>query len=168
MPDTVNLPHYNIWSELGADEQGSGSESAVDNFLSIRSYPLPSAKWQKKKFRVSAGFHQFPSFPKPRNPETNYFLDYLLNHRWTVSIDFHSSSFLSFQNRTWIAKFPSFLIFQRLPRWEPRGSWNAKVLMAQCACNMSRIVRGLQLVLLDTFFYNNARYRKPSLLQIMV
>ena len=74
------------------------------------------------------GFHRFPGFPKPRNsrnPETNYFIDYLFNHRWTLSISFHKIGH----------GLPSFpvswflLISKGCPGGETRGNWNAKVLM---------------------------------------
>ena len=85
---------------------------------------LASARWQKK-FRVSADSFQVSRYP--RNLETSYFLEYLFNHRWTVSIGFHSSSFWVSKNQTWwVAKFPVFIGFQRLPTGRRRNPWKLK------------------------------------------
>ena len=83
---------------------------------------LSSAKWQKN-FWVSTGFHRFPGFPKPRNsrnPETNYFIDYLFNHRWIHEIGHGLPSFLV----SWFL-----LVSKGCPGGETRGNWNAKVLI---------------------------------------
>ena len=93
-------------------------------------YWITSANWQNN-FRVSTGFHRFPGFPKPRNsrnPETSYIIDYLFNHRWTLSISFHEIGHASGLPNFPVSRF--LLVSKGCPGGETRGNWNAKVLMS--------------------------------------